>query len=81
MSKEFVPITQGPAKLADDTALQKDNVGFTYPNLHRRICKQRTVGQDECAPREYRLSIQGVDSYRTTESFVHDEESTSREEP
>ena len=35
----------------------------------------------ELAPREYTLQIHGVDSYRTTEIFVHDEESITTEIP
>lgn len=80
-SAKFVNITQGPAILADDKAIEKDKVGFTNPNLHRRVKEDRTVGDKEYLPREYNLSIQGVDSYRTTESFIHDEESELREEP
>lgn len=80
-SEKFVNMAQGPAVPADDNALDKDRVGFTHPNLHRRVKGDRTIGDSEHLPREYSLSIRGVDSYRTTESFIHDEESILREEP
>ena len=81
MSDRFIQMTQGPAVLADAEALQKDENGFTHPNLHRRIKVDRPLGEDEHLPREYALAVYGVDSYRTTESFVHDEESTTEETP
>lgn len=81
MSKEFIKMTQGPAVIADEEALQKDKQGFTHPNLHRRVKSDRTIGEDEYLPREYQLSVQGVDSYRSTRTFVHDEESTTSETP
>ena len=81
MSKEFIRMTQGPAVLADGEALQKDEQGFTHPNLHRRIKVNTTVGEDEYLPREYELSVHGVDSYRSTKTFIHDEESTQVETP
>lgn len=81
MSQEFIKLTQGPAVLADEGALQKDRQGFTHPNLHRRIKVDRTIGESEYLPREYELSVQGVDSYRLTKTFVHDEESTHSEAP
>lgn len=80
MSKEFIQITQGPAVLADETALQKDEQGFTHPNLHRRVDITTAVAP-EVANREYDLAIRGVSSYRTTTSFTHDEEATTTEMP
>lgn len=81
MSSEFIKMAQGPAVLADEEALQKDAKGLTHPNLHRRIKIDKTVGEEEYLPREYKLSVQGVDSYRSTKTFVHDEESTTTETP
>lgn len=80
MSKEFIQITQGPAVLADETALQKDEQGFTHPNLHRRV-DATTIVPHEVAIREYDLAVRGVSSYRTTTSFTHDEESHTAEAP
>lgn len=81
MSKKFIKVTQGPAVLADSVALKKDKDGFTNPNLHRRIKVKKTTGKDEYLPREYELSVRGVDSYRSTKMFIHDEESTTTETP
>lgn len=74
-------MTQGPATLADTEALQKDLQGFTHPNLHRRVRTNRPIREDEYAQRGYEFEVRGVDSYRTTHSFVHDEESTTKESP
>ena len=73
--------------VVDQLAYEKDqDVGFTHPNLHRRIVRQDPPETEnplnkELAPREYTLQIHGVDSYRTTEIFVHDEESITTEIP
>ena len=79
-SSSFVSITQGPAEIADEESLKKDKRGITHPNLHRRIETDKVVGE-EVSPREYKLAIHGVDSYRLTRTFVHDEESTTSELP
>ena len=70
-------------------------MGFTNPNLHRRIDpKEREtadpsveynltedVPQFEFAPRKYKLLVSGVNSYRYTEVTNHDEDSTYWEIP
>ena len=71
MSKIIPHIGQGPAKEATSEDLNRDELGFTHPNLHRRIQKDK----------KYKLGIYGYDSYRTTEIVVHDEESTTSEVP
>ena len=85
---------QGPAKLVaqeleDGTmeVLRKEdydrhtNSKFTGPNLHRMTDPKPPHTEVEVAPRDYMFSIQGYDSYRTTEVFVHDEDSTDTEIP
>lgn len=56
-----------------------DELSYTHPNLHRRI---DDPGYREAAvdiegnkfrENEYTLAIHGVDSYRTTEYFLHSE--------
>lgn len=70
------------SQLADATALAKDEVGFTHPNLHRRIDPQEpTPESGELAPREYSVNICGKNSYRTTTICVHDEDSETSEIP
>lgn len=57
---------------------QIDSEGyFTHPNLHRRIY----TNPDEKIVRKYKLNIYGTCSWRTTETFIHDEESTDCEIP
>lgn len=68
---------QGPSVLADDSDISHDDVGFTHPNLHRRIY----TPPDATDNKTYKIGIFGVDSYRTTETYIHDEESTTSEVP
>lgn len=70
-------IGQGPAKEVDLEDLKHDKLGFTHPNLHRRIFTP-PEGTDN---RKYKLGIYGYNSYRTTEIITHDEESTTSEIP
>ena len=74
--------------VVDDDSIEKrrDNIGFTNPNLHRRVDPQDPEVADnplnqEIEPRTYNLQIQGVHSYRTTELHVHDENSIDSEIP
>lgn len=83
--KEMFPkVGQGPAtkvsednKIIDAEAKAKDDVGFTHPNLHRRV----NTPPEGSLHHKYELGIQSVDSYRTTEIITHDEESTTSEIP
>lgn len=60
----------------------KDQLGFTNPNLHRRIDPQTPADPKEVRPREYTIGVyDGINSYRTTQIFYHDEESTTSEIP
>lgn len=77
---------QGPAKPASAADLARDELGFTHPNLHRRVDPHDPPIADnplnqEVAPRSYQLEIQNVHSYRTTQLNVHDEESIDCEIP
>lgn len=79
-------VGQGPAKLADQVDMARDALGFTNPNLHRRVDPQdppkaEDPRNQEVAPRDYKLTIQNVHSYRTTQINVHDEESIYNETP
>lgn len=82
-----IPVVgQGPAVPASEDDLARDELGFTNPNLHRRVDPQEPpIAEDardqEVAPRGYQLNIQGVRSYRTTQINVHDEESIYNETP
>ena len=73
---------QGPAVLASEDDLIRDEVGFTHPNLHRRIDPQEpSADSKEYHPRDYSLGIYSVNSHRTTESHYHDEETDLDEIP
>ena len=72
--------------IVDQVAYDKDVAGFTNPNLHRRIDPQEPEQDEnplnqEVAPRDYKLEIHGVHSYRTTTYNVHDEDSITTEIP
>ena len=77
----FPKVEQGPAKLATDEEIQRDAVGFTHPNLHRRIDPQILPESNEYHPREYQLAINSLNSYRTTTIHNHDEETELDEIP
>jgi hypothetical protein len=79
-------VGQGPATLASPEDLARDALGFTNPNLHRRVePHDPPTAEDprnqEVAPRGYQLNIQGVHSYRTTTINVHNEDSIYDETP
>lgn len=82
--EKFPKVGQGPAtKVSEDSnvvdakAKAKDDIGFTHPNLHRRI----NTPPDGTLHHKYELGIQSVDSFRTAEIITHDEESTTSEIP
>ena len=77
----FPVLTQGPATLATEEDIKKDEGIYTHPDLHRRIKTDTSQLECEVSPRKYEISVNGVDSYRTTTSYTHDEESVTREEP
>lgn len=65
-----------PAYPASEEDLDRDEVGFTDPNLHRRVDPRIPVDADdaqgnEIAPRNYNLQIHNLFSYRTTEKITH----------
>lgn len=79
-------VGQGPARPATAEDLARDELGFTGPNLHRRVDPQQPPVADdprnqEALPRSYDLTIQNVHSYRTTHINTHDEESVYNETP
>lgn len=79
---KYPQTAQGEAKPATQTDISHDNGGITYPNLHRRIDNENTPKEEgELAPDTYKISVSGVNSYRTTKHTVHDEESTTSEIP
>lgn len=62
-------------KIADGSIQSvRDNNGFINPNLHRR---KSTDTED----RSITVGVYSLNSYRTTEYIVHDEESTTSEIP
>ena len=74
----YPEIGQGPAQPATTEDLARDEVGFTNPNLHRRVDPQLTDFNysAEFKPRSYQFQIQGYNSYRTTSIHTHDEDAT-----
>lgn len=70
-------INQGLAVIASEDDLVKDAIGYTNPNLHRRVA----TSPGGVGSRNYKLSICGTESYRTVETVTHDEESITSEIP
>ena len=87
MSIDELKYGQGPAKLVPDDPTdpeyEKDMVdGITDPNLHRRIDEDLTVLQPEQVEKDtHSILIGGTNSFRSTEHYYHDEESTTSEVP
>lgn len=83
MSIEFPKTAHGTAVPASEEDLQRDEHGFTNPNLHRRVDPQQPAPDSgEVAPRSYMLGVyDGLHSYRTETIYTHDEESTTSEIP
>lgn len=72
----------GIAHLASEDDLIRDGIGFTHVNLHRRI-DPTDAGKEykeEFKPRAYYLQIPNLESYRTTEIFVHNEDPNIEED-
>lgn len=82
MSEHATSNYQGPAKLASEEDLQRDAVGYTNPNLHRRVDpKKPTKKSQEVKPRGYKFMRQSVYQLQTTEKFYHDDDSNESETP
>ena len=79
---DYLTPTGAAAKPLTPEEQEKDDIGFTAPNLHRRVDPQPPVDPRETRPREYTLGIYDkIHSYRTTDISYHDEESTTCEIP
>ena len=73
---------QGPAKLATAEDIERDDYGITKPNLHRRIDDDLSVLKPGQVRKDtHSLLIGGTNSYRSTEQYYHDEDSTTSEIP
>lgn len=59
---------------------ERDEIGYTNPNLHRRIDPQ-TQTSPILSPNTYSFTIQNNQSYRLTHIHTHDEDSTTSEIP
>lgn len=79
MSYERPIMGHGNMKPLSDEDEIRDNNGFTHPNLHRRIDASQPEG--EIKPRDYSLFVNGVNSYRLTESYIYEDEDNPNEIP
>ena len=79
---DFPATGHGVATIATPKDEEKDLLGFTAPDLHRRVYDDTPTDPSEALPRKYTFGIlDGVNSYRMEERFYHDEESTTCEIP
>lgn len=84
----YVKYGQGPAQpvvdssgtVVDPFEKQLDDLGFTNPNLHRRL-DIRDPELPQVAPNTYEFGIYGLNSYRTKKINYHDEDSEISEIP
>lgn len=86
---EFPKTGQGLATEVEPGSAEaiKDELGYTNPNLHRRITEkdERVAAREpidgqpmyvdigQLGTNDYWLNLQSVDSYRTTEYYEHTE--------
>lgn len=77
-------IGQGPATLVEAGSPEedKDTLGYTNPNLHRRIMDKddriavhegMEVVPDVLGTNDYTITLEGLDSYRTVTTYEHTE--------
>ena len=75
-------MAQGQAVPADATDIAHDEARITNPNLHRRVDNEDTPKKPgELTADTYALTVSGLNSYRTTQHIIHDENSTESEVP
>lgn len=76
MSDRVNMLGAGPWKKVESDSIEetRDNNGYTNPNLHRG----KSTNSEN---RKISVGIYGLDSYRTTETVVHDENSRTSEIP
>lgn len=69
------PMAQGDmTQITDPDSVEwkRDEVGFTHPNLHRRVDSENTI---------YKISVHGLNAYRVEDIQTHDEETELTEIP
>ena len=97
VSKYFLAADTGLTLTSDSgliLAVNLPDFGYTNPNLHRRIDNDPAIEPGSDYPfvhydengNPYKQNVvlgvwDGIHSYRTTETFTHDEESTTCEIP
>ena len=71
---DYPKAASGVAVPASNEDLQRDELGYTNPNLHRRV--------DEDSQMISKVGVyDGIHSFRTVDLNLHDEESTTCEIP
>lgn len=82
MDENYPKVGQGPWKEASTEDIEKDEIGFTNPNLHRRVDSETPAeGSGKYRPDDYEVGIYSVNSYRLTESYYHSEDAEDNEIP
>lgn len=80
---DYPKVANGDMKPASQEDIERDEHGYTNPNLHRRVDPQEPAeGSGEVAPRDYVIGVyDSTNSTRLTIINTHDEESTTCEIP
>lgn len=75
MTNSFPRVANGPAKPLSEEDKQRDDHGYTHPNIHIR-------NYEDLQSYSGNLGIYGsINAYYTYEGYHHDEESTTIEIP
>lgn len=79
---EFPNTSRKTATPLTDKEKALDRHGLTNPDLYRRVDGDREIRYpDEVKQRNYSFTVVGDNSYRTTKTFIQDENSDISEVP
>lgn len=74
--------TPGKGVLVSEDDLNRDNIGYTNPNLHRRVDPVSPSPESgEVKPRNYKFMRQGVYQTQYMETHYHDDSINESEIP
>lgn len=65
----------------NDYDIFREYIGYTNPDLHRRIDQNGYFEEPSIEPEKYEIGIRGIYSYRGTDKTYHDEKSRYDETP
>lgn len=82
MDEHAISNFQGPGRLASEEDIARDTLGYTNPNLHRRVdASAPSPESKEVKPRSYKFVRQGVYQMQLMETHYQDDDSDESEIP